>query len=249
METDLSGRRLTANEFLTTDLRGAVKVTLQGNILGQLLPSEPSTCFLRRPSEGAGAPAVAVDASNRYDRNTTTDTSDVNTISSSSVAGACRSSASGRPLVANWLDHPGLGEVSTLNIGNCVLSHIQGIARLASTLTVLKLGSNPLLEVLPPEIGLLSRLTLLSARECRIHTVPPEIGSLRELRVLSLSFNAIESVPIELGQCRNLRVRFVFPFALQRLPGQIHHQAQVTPRGSSILSLSLSLFNPRMYDG
>ena len=108
---------------------------------------------------------------------------------------------------ANWLDHPGLGEVSTLNVGNCVLSHIRGISRLASTLTVLKLGSNPLLDILPPEIGLLSRLTMLSARECSIRTVPPEIGSLRELRVLCLSAHAVESVPPELGQCRNLRVR------------------------------------------
>ena len=50
------------------------------------------------------------------------------------------------------------------------------------------------------QIGLCSKLSILSVRENRIERVPAEIGNLTELHVLDVSGNCLENLPISLSK-------------------------------------------------
>jgi hypothetical protein len=56
---------------------------------------------------------------------------------------------------------------------------------------------------LPPEIGLLSKLTTLELGSNKLTTLPPEIAQLSNLTELDLSHNLLTTLPPEIGQLSN----------------------------------------------
>ncbi|MFX0087212.1 MAG: leucine-rich repeat domain-containing protein, partial [Candidatus Hodarchaeota archaeon] len=60
------------------------------------------------------------------------------------------------------------------------------------------------LTTLPPEIGQLSQLQILSLDENQLTTLPPEIGQLPQLQILSLTRNQLTTLPPEIGRITSL---------------------------------------------
>jgi len=70
--------------------------------------------------------------------------------------------------------------------------------------TSLDLSYNGLTE-LPPEIGLLTRLTKLYLYNNQLITLPSEIGQLTKLTTLRLDYNKLTALPLEIGLLINLK--------------------------------------------
>jgi hypothetical protein len=92
-------------------------------------------------------------------------------------------------------------------------------------LTHVWLGDNPLSGGIPPELGNLSNLQLLSISQTYqlAGPIPPELGNLSNLQNLYLYSNALTgSIPPELGRLTNLRILYLFSNHLSgAIPPQI----------------------------
>lgn len=77
------------------------------------------------------------------------------------------------------------------------------------------------LEVLPPEIGILTKLKRLQLRSNSIRTVPSEIGLLTELTYLNLESNKVNSIPSEIGSLIKLKTIQLHHNNIGSLPAEI----------------------------
>ncbi len=77
------------------------------------------------------------------------------------------------------------------------------------------------LTELPPEIGQLTDLKVLSLIGNRLTTLPAEIGELAALKSLDLSFNHLTALPPEIGQLAALQDLRLMSNALTALPPEI----------------------------
>lgn len=104
--------------------------------------------------------------------------------------------------------------------------HISGLTKLRS-LNISKSGSmlhNRRMKQLPPAIGQLKELEVLSIRNCSLTTLPDTFGNLKNLRWLDISNNPFEAVPAAIYECDAIRYLAmdgceleIFPVALSRL--------------------------------
>lgn len=74
---------------------------------------------------------------------------------------------------------------------------------------------------LPPEIGELRNLLVLSMSNNELKSLPPEIGNLQNLQSLDLSDNTLESLPLEIGDLSNLQWLILSNNVLTSLPPEI----------------------------
>jgi len=77
------------------------------------------------------------------------------------------------------------------------------------------------IQILPPEIGQLRNLEVLSAWGIGLTQLPPEIGQLTHLRTLDLRGNQLTSLPPEIGQLENLHTLYLHVNQLTSLPPEI----------------------------
>jgi hypothetical protein len=77
------------------------------------------------------------------------------------------------------------------------------------------------LTSLPPEIGQLTHLELLSVTGNSFTSLPPEIGQLTNLKVLNLKGNKLTSLPPEIGQLSHLELLSVQGNNITSLPPEI----------------------------
>ena len=121
----------------------------------------------------------------------------------------------------NWLSNKPLDEwygVGTDNSGRVALLVIPGGNNLSSpippelgnlsNLRVLSLNANQLIGAIPPELGNLSNLEKLFLVFNQLTgPIPPELGNLSSLEWLDISYNQLTgAIPPELGNLSNLRV-------------------------------------------
>jgi hypothetical protein len=107
-----------------------------------------------------------------------------------------------------------------LDLGQLGLTEVPPEIGQLSNLRVLSLSFNQL-TTLPPEIGQLSNLQHLYLGQNQLTTLPPEIGQLSNLRVLSLHFNQLTTLPPEIGQLSNLHLLYLSNNQLTNLPLEI----------------------------
>ena len=89
-----------------------------------------------------------------------------------------------------------------------------------NTITELNL-SHLNLEILPPEIGLLTALQRLDLSNNQLHALPPEIGQLTALQELDLSNNRLHALPPEIRLLTALQALFLHNNQLRTLPPEI----------------------------
>uniref|UniRef100_A0A8C9FR18 Disease resistance R13L4/SHOC-2-like LRR domain-containing protein n=1 Tax=Pavo cristatus TaxID=9049 RepID=A0A8C9FR18_PAVCR len=85
----------------------------------------------------------------------------------------------------------------TYQMGSVLLGTINGLLNLA-TLRALYLSDNDF-EILPPDIGKLTKLQILSLRDNDLISLPKEIGELTQLKELHIQGNRLTVLPPELG--------------------------------------------------
>jgi Leucine-rich repeat (LRR) protein len=114
----------------------------------------------------------------------------------------------------------------------------------ATSLDLRELG----LRELPPEIGSLSELTLLSLNINELSILPPEIGNLTNLQTLDLQVNRLSSLPPEIGNLTNLRQLFAYSNQLSSLPpeiGNLHKLMELYIYDNQLKSLPAEVKNLR----
>ncbi len=77
------------------------------------------------------------------------------------------------------------------------------------------------LTALPPEIGQLTKVTVLYLSNNRLSTLSPEIGQLTALTVLSLENNQLSTLPPEIGKLLKLKFLLLGHNALKELPEEL----------------------------
>ncbi|MGI9552713.1 MAG: leucine-rich repeat domain-containing protein [Aurantibacter sp.] len=96
------------------------------------------------------------------------------------------------------------------------------------------------IKSLPPEIGKLKKLVILSMEGNKLTGVPPEIGDLQNLEYLYLSANEIENLPAEIGKLTALKdVRMDFN-KIAQIPAEIGNLTAIwnlNLRGNEITSI------------
>lgn len=84
-------------------------------------------------------------------------------------------------------------------------------------LDLLKMG----LDVLPSEIGILTKLERLQLRGNNIRTIPSEIGLVEELTYLNLESNKVTGIPSEIGALTKLKTIQLHHNNIKSLPAEI----------------------------
>lgn len=77
------------------------------------------------------------------------------------------------------------------------------------------------LTMLPPEIGQLTKLSLLDISNNQLSTLPPQIGQLTKLTLLDLSNNQLSKLPPQIGQFTELTLLYLYNNQLSTLPPEI----------------------------
>lgn len=111
----------------------------------------------------------------------------------------------------------GDGKVIQLNIRNKSLSVLPPEIGLLTKLQSLEIPESKLSR-LPSEIGQLTSLVNLDLRENELTTLPIEIGQLSALDVLQLGRNQLNEIPAEIGQLLNLNQLYLFRNNLRNIP-------------------------------
>ncbi|MEK6153653.1 hypothetical protein WIW50_10355 [Flavobacteriaceae bacterium 3-367] len=114
----------------------------------------------------------------------------------------------------------GEGKVIQLNLGNKRLTVLPPEIGLLTKLQSLEILENSLSR-LPPEIGQLTSLVRLDLRENEFATLPMEIGQLLALQELQLGRNLLNELPEEIGQLSNLNQLYLFRNRLSTIPQDI----------------------------
>lgn len=83
------------------------------------------------------------------------------------------------------------------------------------------------LTSVPPKIGQLAQLTMLTLHDNKLTSVPTEIGQFTQLTWLHLSDNQLTSLPPEIGQLPQLTNLFLFNNKLTSVPPEIGQLAQL----------------------
>ena len=96
-----------------------------------------------------------------------------------------------------------------------------------TNLTVLSLGENQISEI-PTEIGQLTNLTVLRLGRNQIKVIPSGIGQLTSLTNLGLGRNQIEVIPSELYQLTNLRFIHLESNFIESVPTEIGNLINLT---------------------
>ena len=135
--------------------------------------------------------------------------------------------------LSQW-DAPGLNWSQESPIRQWEGVHLSEVAKvtLLSTsselrVTHLRLGYPYNLDVLPPEIGRLSRLEHLEFSVSKLKTIPPEIGQLVQLKHLALQNNNLEVLPPDIGQLSRLEYLALFANELKAIPSEIGQLTQL----------------------
>lgn len=102
---------------------------------------------------------------------------------------------------------------NTLHGGASSLPDLSGFAELET----LRIDGNPL-KTLPESLGLLRRLKILDASDCRLAKLPAGLFSLPELHTLNLSENPLATLPDSLGRLRALRTLDLSRCRIRGLP-------------------------------
>ncbi len=74
---------------------------------------------------------------------------------------------------------------------------------------------------IPPELGQLAKLAHLDLQDNQLTALPPEIGQLQNLRILELDHNQLTALPPVLGQLQNLRTLSLAYNQLTTLPPEL----------------------------
>ena len=106
------------------------------------------------------------------------------------------------------------------------LSEIPPQIGMLTELEVLSLSNNRLTS-LPAEIGLLSKLVELAVDENSLTELTPHIGRLTRLEILLLSRNRLRNLPVSIGDLANLRTLDLDYNRLRRLPPEIGKLAKL----------------------
>jgi Leucine-rich repeat (LRR) protein len=94
----------------------------------------------------------------------------------------------------------------------------------ATELDLSRLG----LTAIPPEIGTLSSLQILSLTHNQLETLPPDIASLTQLRMLSLSSNRLTELPSVVTSLHQLEHLYLGNNFLTELPPTIRQMSSLT---------------------
>jgi Leucine-rich repeat (LRR) protein len=92
-----------------------------------------------------------------------------------------------------------------------------------TTLDLSSLG----LEILPPEIGSLSKLKTLELSNNGLQSLPDTIGNLSKLKELNLYGNQLQSLPDTIGNLSKLEELYLYENQLQSLPDTIENLSKL----------------------
>ena len=118
-------------------------------------------------------------------------------------------------------------KIPSLDLSNIGIEELPPEIGQLTHLTVLSLSQNQLTHV-PKELGNLSNLTVLSLSENQLTSVPSKLGNLSSLTVLSLSQNQLKHVPKELGNLSNLTVLSLSENQLTSVPSKLGNLSSLT---------------------
>ena len=129
----------------------------------------------------------------------------------------------------NWSAERPIRQWEGISLSEVAIATVLGSWRNSSELRVTYLRlSNPYnLDVLPPEIGQLSKLERLEFSRNKLKTIPPEIGQLIQLKSLALQDNNLDVLPPEIGQLKKLEALYLSGNDLEVLPSETGQLAKL----------------------
>ncbi|KAL6045319.1 mgpp2cl-1, protein phosphatase 2C-like protein 1 [Balamuthia mandrillaris] len=99
-----------------------------------------------------------------------------------------------------------LNKMFALGLNNNLLQHLPKALGHLPNLSILDLRSNRLVDLNPSTVKKMTALTKLMLRYNRIASLPPEIGHLKKLQLLSVRYNHLIKVPAEINKLEALQV-------------------------------------------
>ncbi len=133
--------------------------------------------------------------------------------------------------VRKWLNNPlnqeKIGLITKLDLSEMNLTVLPPEIGKLSQLNMLSLYGN-LLTIIPSDIGKLSQLTHLGLSRNRLTTLPSEIGHCSKLTWLHLYKNQLATIPSEIGKLSQLKMLHLEQNRLTSLPPQIGNLSQLT---------------------